>query len=162
MVYAECGFCCRHSPIWDMNARIFRVQAMECMCVQTRPWFILSYEFFGNWFRTYVKSKENSPLRGAQRRVEPATLHHAGRSPSQYRLSYSGPVLVVKSLIWLSQGQWGAIPDLPHLKQVPFHWAINVTGGGKCWSSSHCAVYIPSFHCLLVLTLTVVSQRLKL
>ena len=40
------GFCCRHSPVQDMNVRIFWVRAMGCMCAQTRPRFILSSELW--------------------------------------------------------------------------------------------------------------------
>ena len=37
-------------------------------------------EFLGNGVRTHVYSKEKkSPLPEAQRRMEPATLHHAGQ-----------------------------------------------------------------------------------
>ena len=39
MVHARCVFCCRHSPVKDMNVRIFRV---ECISAQTRPRLILS------------------------------------------------------------------------------------------------------------------------
>ena len=43
-------FCCQHSPIYDINVRIFWVRVMECMCVQTRLWFMLSSErVLGEW-----------------------------------------------------------------------------------------------------------------
>ena len=35
-------FCCRHSPVYDMNIRIFWVHVMQCMCATTWPHFILS------------------------------------------------------------------------------------------------------------------------
>ena len=43
-------FCCQHSPVMDMDVRIFWVRAMKCMCAQTRPQFILSLnECYGNF-----------------------------------------------------------------------------------------------------------------
>ena len=42
-------FCCRHSPIKDVNVSIFWVHAMEGMCAQTRPQFILSSKTLGEW-----------------------------------------------------------------------------------------------------------------
>ena len=50
-----------------MNVRIFWVCAMECMCAQTRPWFILSSErvlLSGNGVRTHVGSKGKIPSTG--------------------------------------------------------------------------------------------------
>ena len=38
--------CCLqlHSPVWNMNARIFICCERECLLTQTWPWLILSYE----------------------------------------------------------------------------------------------------------------------
>ena len=57
-------FCCRHSPIYVMNVRIFWVRAMKCMCAQTRPQFILSSEgvFRGMKFEPMLTPREKSPL----------------------------------------------------------------------------------------------------
>ena len=56
-------FCCRHSPINDMDVRIFLVRVIECMCTQTRPRFILSSErVVGNGVRTHVNSKGEKTL----------------------------------------------------------------------------------------------------
>ena len=56
--------CCRHSRIYDMNVRIFGVQAMECMCAQTRPWFVLSSErlFERVESEPMLTPREKSPL----------------------------------------------------------------------------------------------------
>ena len=63
-----------------MNVRIFWVHATECMCAQTKPWFILSSEgVLRNWVRTHANSKGKSTLPEAQRRVEPVTMHHEGQ-----------------------------------------------------------------------------------
>ena len=47
-----------------MNVRIFWVRAMECMCAQTRPRFILSSErvFGGMEFEPMLTPREKSPL----------------------------------------------------------------------------------------------------
>ena len=47
-----------------MNVRIFWVCAMKCMCAQTRPRFILSFErvFWGMEFEPMLTPREKSPL----------------------------------------------------------------------------------------------------
>ena len=79
-MHAGCVFC-RHSPVQDMKVRIFGVRVMECTCAQTRPRFILSSEgvFRGMKSETMLTPRGKSPLPGAQRRIEPATLQHAGQ-----------------------------------------------------------------------------------
>ena len=61
-----------------MNVRIFWVRAMECMCAQTRPRFILSSEkvFWGMEFGAMLTPRKKIPVIGKfpQRRIEPATL----------------------------------------------------------------------------------------
>ena len=54
---------------------------MECMCAQTRPRFILSSErVLGEWSKNPCNFQlQKSPLPEAQRRCEPATLHHTGQ-----------------------------------------------------------------------------------
>ena len=61
--------CCQHSPVKHMNVRIFWISAMECMCAQARPWFILSLErVWGNRFRNHVNSKGKMPsTRGSEK-----------------------------------------------------------------------------------------------
>ena len=55
-------FCCWHSPVYDMNFRIFWVRVMKCMCAQTRPRFILSSEraFWGMEFEPMLTPKAKS------------------------------------------------------------------------------------------------------
>ena len=45
-VDGACWVCfrCRYLPVQNINVRIFWIRAMERMCAQTRPWFILSSE----------------------------------------------------------------------------------------------------------------------
>ena len=86
-----------------MNVRILWIRVMECMCAQTRHRFILSSErvfffFFlgggGGWngVRTHVYCKGKFP---STRSLEEERTHDAASrrtvSPTQYRLSYSGP-----------------------------------------------------------------------
>ena len=66
-----------------MNVRIFWVCEMECMCAQTRPWFIFLSK------RGFFESS----LMGAQRRVETRnTASCRTASPTHYWLSYSRPL----------------------------------------------------------------------
>ena len=46
-------FYCQHSPVQDINVRIFWVCAMECMCALTRPQFKHSFE------RVWVEWSQN-------------------------------------------------------------------------------------------------------
>ena len=78
-----------------MNGRIFGIRAMECICTQTRPRLILSTKRFFGGERgggggggvegrgmesgPVLTPREKSPLQEAQRRVEPAPIHHAGQ-----------------------------------------------------------------------------------
>ena len=76
-------FCCRHSPVQDMNVRIFGVRAMECMYPQTRPRLILSSErVLGEWSQNPCIPQVENPLyrkNSPQRRMEPRPLHQAGQ-----------------------------------------------------------------------------------
>ena len=91
-----------------MNVRIFWVCAMECMCAQTRPLFILSSErggfffFFwggggGAWSENpYYLHEKKSPLPEKFSSEEDRTHHAASSwtvSPTHHQLSYSGPPL---------------------------------------------------------------------
>ena len=92
MVCAGC-FCCPLSTVWDMNVRIFWVSAMECMCVQTRPWFILSSErVLGNGVKPMLAPREKFPLPDCfeQGRTSDAASHRIA-NPTHYPLSCSGP-----------------------------------------------------------------------
>ena len=62
-------FCCRHSPVLDMNVRIFWVCAMKCMCAQTRPWFTLSSERVLGWmeFEPMLTPRESKIIWFTQR-----------------------------------------------------------------------------------------------
>ena len=77
----------------DMNVRIFWVIAMEYMCAETRPCFILSSErVLENGVRTHVNSKGKIPSTGGSQ--EDRTCVTASRrtaSPTHYQLSYDGP-----------------------------------------------------------------------
>ena len=76
-----------------MNVRVFWVRAMECMCAQTRPRFILSRErVLGNGSRTHVNSKGKIHSTGGseESRTRDASSRGTAR-PTHYRLSYSAP-----------------------------------------------------------------------
>ena len=64
-----------------MNVRIFGVHALECMCAQTRPRFILSPErvLGGNGVSNHVNCKGKSSLPEAKGRLRSVTVHHAGQ-----------------------------------------------------------------------------------
>ena len=67
-----------------MTVRIFRVRAMECMCAQTRPGFILSTErvWGGMECEPMLTPWEKSPLpekNSPQRKIEPTKLDQAGQ-----------------------------------------------------------------------------------
>ena len=82
-------FCCRHSPILDMNVRIFWVYVMECMCAQTSPHSYLK-EFKGMESEPMLTPREKSPLLEVQSRMEPVMLHHAGQQ-AQHNTSWAIP-----------------------------------------------------------------------
>ena len=101
-----------------MNVRIFWVRAMECMCAQTRPRFILSSErvFWGNGVWTHVNSKRKIPSTGKfpQKRIEPATLWTASPNTtnelfrpsfarSVCRLPTEAPAVKQHEKVYLSQ-----------------------------------------------------------
>ena len=96
-------FCCQHSPVYDMHVRIFWMCAMECMCAQTRPWFILwSDRVLGYGVKTHVNSKGNMPYtRGSDESEEGQTCDATScrtASPTYYRLSYSSPLFSTSNL----------------------------------------------------------------
>ena len=104
-----------------MNVRIFWVRAMECMCAQTRPQFILSLErVLGNRVRTHVNSKGKIPsARGSEEgRTPDAASHRVSISSSNhYQLSYLGPwkKLLIKHAIWSSHSTLTPNPPAPTL-----------------------------------------------
>ena len=63
-----------------MHVRIFYTRGMECICAQTRPWFILSSErvFWRMESEPMLIPRKISPLPEALRRFKLKTLHHAG------------------------------------------------------------------------------------
>ena len=73
---------------------IFGVRAMECICAQTRPQFILSFKrVFGEWSQNQGKnSKGKIPYRGGSE--EDRTCDAVSRrtaNPTHYWLNYSAP-----------------------------------------------------------------------
>ena len=74
-----------------MSVRTFWVCVMECMYAQTGPQFIFSSKrALGNGVITHVNCKGKTPPPEAQRRVEPAMLHHAG-SRAQHTTHWAIP-----------------------------------------------------------------------
>ena len=81
MVHAGCVFVA-FTRLGRMSGFFFfLVRAMECMCAQTGPRFILSSErvLGGMESDPILTPREQSPLQEAQRRVETAMLHHVGQ-----------------------------------------------------------------------------------
>ena len=85
-----------------MNVRIFWVCAMECMCAQTRPRFILSSKrVLGNEVRTHVNSKGKTPSsRGSEEGQTWDAASCRTVSPTHYQLSFSSPIqnIIVPSI----------------------------------------------------------------
>ena len=76
-----------------MTVRIFWIHAMERMCAQTRPWFILwSERVLGNGVRIHVNSKGKISCTGGS---EGGQTHDAASdrtaSPTHYQLSCFSP-----------------------------------------------------------------------
>ena len=72
---------------------------MECTCTQTKLPFILSSErVLENGVRIHVKGK--IPLPEAQRRVEPATLHHHTGQQAQHATDWA--ILTPNCILWVS------------------------------------------------------------
>ena len=76
-----------------MNVRIFWVRAMECMCAQTSPRFILSFErVLGNGVRTHVSSKGKILSTGGWEEGWTCdTTSCRTANPTHYQQSYSLP-----------------------------------------------------------------------
>ena len=74
-------FCCQNPAVKDMNVRIFWVCAMECMCAYYTSFYThIRKSFFGMESEPMLPPRRKSPLPETQRRIEPATLHHAGHA----------------------------------------------------------------------------------
>ena len=60
---------------------------MECMCAQTRPWFILSSErVLGEWSQNPCQPQGQNPLYqkiSPHRKIEPMTLHQAQHTTNE-------------------------------------------------------------------------------
>ena len=99
MVRAGCVFCCRHSPVYVMNVRIFLVRAIKCMCAQTRPRFILSSErVFGRVeFEPMLTSREN-PLYRKMSPEEDRTRNAVNSEPKHYQRAIPAPQFVIKAV----------------------------------------------------------------
>ena len=89
-------FCCRHSPVSDVNVRIFGVRAVECMSAQTRPRFILSSERV----RTHISSKGKFQSTGK-------ILHRVSDGFPQYSLPPPPPPL---------PSAFGLVSDRPEVR----------------------------------------------
>ena len=65
-----------------------------CVCVQTRPQFILSSErVVGNGVKTHVNSKRKIPYTGGSEKDQTHdTASRRTASPTHYQLSYSSPL----------------------------------------------------------------------
>ena len=130
-----------------MNVRIFRVRAIECMCAQTRPRFILSSVRVFSWdgVRTHVNSKGKilstgkilprgglNPRRCIKQDSEPNTLLriYAGLTPCTILLLLllcSRPCQIFSSASKAKSAVWRSVSTGPQ----SFLWAS--TGLGHVW-----------------------------
>ena len=93
MVRAGCVFVAGIHPSRTWTSGSVWVRAMNCMCAQTRPRFILSSEgvLGGMEFEPMLTPREKSPLpENVPRGV--SNPRHCGSEPKHYQLSYSGPI----------------------------------------------------------------------
>ena len=76
-----------------MNTRVFWIYAMECICAQTRPWFILSSErVLRNGVRNFVNFKGKIPSTGGSEEIRTCdAASHRTASQTHYPLNYSSP-----------------------------------------------------------------------
>ena len=89
MVHTGCAFVAGIHP-----SRIFKVRAMEFVCAQNRPRFILSSEIvWGNGVMTHVKSKEKVHPTGEKSSEEDRT-HDDGSHRTTRSNLLSQPVTV--------------------------------------------------------------------
>ena len=83
-------FYCWHSPVQDMNVRIFWVPVVECrldLGLYSHP-----KEIWGNGARNHVNSKEKIPSTGGSEEIWTCdAASHRSESPTRYELSYYGP-----------------------------------------------------------------------
>ena len=89
-----------------MKVGIFWVWAIECMCTQTRPQFILSSEIvFWEWSQIHVNSKGKSPLPGKKKiSSEEDKIHDTTSSrtvnPTHYQQAILDPYKDLLKLTW--------------------------------------------------------------
>ena len=83
-------FCCRHSPVEDMNVRFFGVRAMGmhvCIDCNSHP-----KEFWRNGERNHLNSKGKIQSKGGSEEVRTRdAVSYRTASPTHYRLSYTAP-----------------------------------------------------------------------
>ena len=138
-----------------MNVSIFWVCATECMCAQTRPPFILSYErAFGEWSQNPCELQGANPF---YPRLREGTLSHSDckrfctalhtKSPSE-AVALKDNVLSSKGQGLCPQSVWTVSKDAEH-KYVLFFTdhsldglavrasASSVVGPGFCCQLSH-------------------------
>ena len=104
---------------------------MECMCAQTRPWFILLYKrIFGNGVRTHINSKRKiSSTVGSEEDRTCGVASCRTASPTHYQLSYSSPTLCTISTgqgSRLHVSMYGFSEDLCSAPRPTLHHACRV------------------------------------
>ena len=80
------------------------IHAIGCVCAQTRPqvYTLIRKSLGGMESETMLTPREKSPLPDAQKRIEPRdAASRRTASPTHYRLSYSGPLIVSSSYLTL-------------------------------------------------------------
>ena len=102
-------FCCQHSPVQDMNVRYLESLQWNA-CVHRLDLGLYSHpKEWGMESEPMLTPRGKPPLLEAQRRVEPAMLHHA-RQLAQHSITTNWATLaLVQSTDWLynqRESQW--------------------------------------------------------
>ena len=109
------GFCCRHSPVYDMNVRIFLslCDGMHVCTDYTLVYILVRKSFGGTELRGKNPLYQKNSL---QRRFKPTMLHHAGQQSQHCQLSYSSPKAIFGMMTVTTDEQFH-----PSINGLAFH-----------------------------------------
>ena len=120
-----------------MNIRIFWVHAMECMCAQTRPWFMLSSERFGGGMESepMLTPREKSPLPEKVTSEEDQTQDTASNrtaSPTHFQRAIPAPSMNHRQTM---SGE-DSIMSVDNRQGLFVGWLLNVPATCQCISGT--------------------------
>ena len=131
-----------------MNVQIFWVHAMECMCAQTRPWFILPSKtvYLGNRVKTHVNYKGKiSPLLeklSSEEDGTPAAASSRTANPTSYQWPIPAP-----GLGSMAKPQMKKRTDEAESNDNPKYRLESPVPAPSYWSSLRdCTVLLPAVH----------------